>query len=177
MRPILELLRLDAEAHRSVRQIAASLDVPRSTVADYLRRFRHTGLPWPLPADLDEVALEARLFTVPRPLQLPRPLPVWATERAEHERPGVTRQLLWLEYKAAHPDGNQYTQFRAHYTRWLATLDPVPRQEYRAGERVFVDYAGQTMPVVDPATGEIRQAQVFVGALDVKVSSRTLLRL
>lgn len=165
MRPILELLRLDTEQHRSVRQIAASLGLARSTVADYLRRFRDSGLPWPLPADLDEVALEARLFPSGPARQVTRPLPDWATVHAEHKRPGVTRQLLWLEYKAAHPDGYQYTQFCAHYTRWRATLDPVLRQEYRAGERVFIDYAGQTMPVVDPGTGEIRQAQIFVGAL------------
>jgi transposase len=165
MRTILELLRLEREQALSVRQIAGSLGLPRSTVADYLRRFRETGLPWPLPADLDEVALEARLFTRPRAPEHPRPLPDWATVHTEHKRPGVTRQLLWLEYKAAHPDGYQYTQFCAHYNRWLATLDPVLRQAYRAGERVFLDYAGQTMPVVDPATGEIRQAQIFVGAL------------
>jgi len=165
MRTILELLRLEREQALSVRQIAGSLGLPRSTVADYLRRFRETGLSWPLPADLDEVALEARLFTRPRAPEHPRPLPDWATVHTEHKRPGVTRQLLWLEYKAAHPDGYQYTQFCAHYNRWLATLDPVLRQAYRAGERVFLDYAGQTMPVVDPATGEIRQAQIFVGAL------------
>src|SRR3989304_3323316 len=83
-----------------------------------------------------------------------RPLPDWATVHAEHQRPGVTRALLWLEYKAAHPDGYQYTQFCAHYGRWLATIDPVLRPEDRAGERVFIDYAGQTMPVGDPPPGE-----------------------
>ena len=165
MRPILELLRLDAEAGLSVRQIAASLGLPRSTVADYLRRFRRTGLPWPLPAEVDEATLEARLFGAERAPPPSRPLPDWATVHAEHKRPGVTRALLWLEYKTAHPDGYQYTQFCAYYGRWLATIDPVLRQEYRAGERVFIDYAGQTMPVVDPATGEVREAQIFVGAL------------
>jgi transposase len=165
MRMILELLRLDAEQHLSVRQIAASLGLPRSTVADYLRRFRDTGLAWPLAAEVDEAALEAQLFAAGREPSSGRPLPDWAVVHAEHKRPGVTRQLLWLEYKAAHPDGYQYTQFCAHYSRWLATIDPVLRQEYRAGERVFVDYAGQTMPVVDPATGEVREAQIFVGAL------------
>jgi len=165
MRAILELLRLDAEQGLSVRQIAASLGLPRSTVADYLRRFRRTGLPWPLPAEVDEATLEARLFGAGREPPSERPLPDWATVHAEHKLPGVTRQLLWLEYKAAHPDGYQYTQFCAYYGRWLATIDPVLRQEYRAGERVFVDYAGQTMPVVDPATGEVRESQIFVGAL------------
>lgn len=165
MRLILELLRLDAEQHLSVRQIAASLGLPRSTVADYLRRFRDTGLPWPLPADVDETSLEARLFGAGREPSPSRPLPDWATVHTEHKRPGVTRQLLWLEYKAAHPDGYQYTQFCDYYRRWLATIDPVLRQEYRAGERVFIDYAGQAMSVVDPTTGDVREAQIFVGAL------------
>jgi transposase len=165
MRTIRELLRLHAEQRLSVRQIAASLGLPRSTVADYLERFRETGLGWPLPPDVDDATLETRLFPAGRQAPPARPLPDWATVHAERKRPGVTLQLLWLEYKAGHPDGYQYTQFCAHYGRWLATLDPVLRQEYRAGERVFVDYAGQTMPVVDPTTGELRAAQIFVGAL------------
>jgi transposase len=165
MRTIRELLRLHAEQHLSLRQIAASLGLPRSTVADYLGRFRRTGLPWPLPPELDDATLETRLFAAGRQPPQARPLPDWASVHAERKHPGVTLQLVWLEYKAAHPDGYQYTQFCAYYGRWLATLDPVLRQEHRAGERVFVDYAGQTMPVVDPATGEVRAAQVFVGAL------------
>src|SRR3990172_1102639 len=165
MRLILEVLRLNAEQHLSVRQIAGSLGLPRSTVADSLRRFRDTGLPWPLPVDVDETSLEARLFGAGREPPPSRPLPDWAAVHTEHKRPGVTRQLLWLEYKADHPDGYQYTQFCDYYRRWLATIDPVLRQEYRAGERVFIDYAGQTMAVIDPATGEVREAQIFVGAL------------
>jgi transposase len=165
MRTIRELLRLHAEQRLSIRQIAASLGLPRSTVADYLERLRETGLGWPLPPDVDDATLETRLFPAGRQAPPARPLPDWATVHAERKRPGVTLQLLWLEYKAGHPDGYQYTQCCAHYGRWLATLDPVLRQEYRAGERVFVDYAGQTMPVVDPTTGEVRAAQVFVGAL------------
>ena len=107
MRPILELLRLDTEQHHSVRQIAASLGLARSTVSDYLRRFRESGLPWPLPADVDEAVLEARLFPAGPARQAARPLPDWAAVHKEHTLPGVTRQLLSLEYKAAHPDGSQ----------------------------------------------------------------------
>ena len=94
MRTIFELLRLHAEQHLSLRQIAASLGLPRSTVADYLRRFRRTGLAWPLPADVDEATLAARLVAAPRPPRTPRPLPDWALVHAECTRPGVTRQLL-----------------------------------------------------------------------------------
>ena len=83
------------------------------------------------------MALEVRLISSGPARQAIRPLPDWATVHAEHKQSGVNRQLLWLECKAAHPDGYQYTQFCAHYTRWRATLDPVLRQEYRAGERVL----------------------------------------
>jgi transposase len=83
----------------------------------------------------------------------------------EVRRKGVTLQLLWLEHKATHPDGHQYTQFVTRYRAWENTLDPVLRQEHRAGEKVFVDYAGHTLAVVDPSTGEIREAQLFVVAL------------
>jgi transposase len=85
--------------------------------------------------------------------------------REELKRKGVTLQLLWLEYKTQHPDGYQYTQFCEHYRTWAATLGPALRQVHGAGERVFVDYAGPTMPVFDGPTGEERAAQVFVAAL------------
>jgi transposase len=77
----------------------------------------------------------------------------------------VTLQLLWVEYKLAHPEGYQYSRFCELYREWRGSLDPVLRQEHRAGEKAFVDYAGQTMPVVDRETGEVREAQVFVGVL------------
>jgi transposase len=164
MRQLVDVLRLRSEG-RSVRQVAVSLGLPRSTVADYLRRVATAGLAWPLPDGTDPAALLARLFPAGEPRARRRPVPEWAAVHAERTRPGVTLQLLWLEYKQAHPDGYQYTQFCAHYRRWCAQLDPVLRQVYVAGERVFVDYAGQTMPVVDPQTGEVQEAQIFVGAL------------
>ena len=81
------------------------------------------------------------------------------------KRKGVTRQLLWDDYKAAHPRGYQYTTFCRHYTRWLSRLDVVMRQNHRAGEKLFVDYAGHTAGAIDPDTGEVRPAQVFVAVL------------
>src|SRR5204862_4868559 len=77
----------------------------------------------------------------------------------------VTLQLLHLEYKAVHPEGLSYTQFCVHYRRWRARQDVVMRLEYAAGERMFVDFAGDTVPVTDPETGEIWNAQVFVSVL------------
>lgn len=164
MRKIKELLRLRAEGY-SVRQMADSLGVPRSTVADYVRRIERTGLSWPLADDVDEDAVLIRLFGEEGALNGRRPMPDWAEVHAERKRPGVTLQLLWFEYKAVHADGYQYTQFCEYYHRWRKRLDPVMRQVHKAGEKVFVDYAGQTVPVVDPKTGEVREAQIFVGTL------------
>src|SRR6185437_8137958 len=113
----------------------------------------------------DDAALEARLFTPAALPPVPRPLPNWTTVHAELARKGVTLQLLWQEYKAQSPDGYQYTQFCRHYRAWAATIDPVLRQVYRAGERTFVDYAGPTVPIVDLSTGEEHDAQIFVSAL------------
>jgi len=164
MRKIIELLRLCAEG-RSLRQMADSLGVPRSTVADYVCRIEQAGLSWPLAEDVDEAAVLLLLFGEEGARRGRRPMPDWAEVHAERKRPGVTLQLLWLEYKTAHPDGYQYTQFCEHYHRWRKQLEPVLRQVHQAGEKVFVDYAGQTMPVIDAATGEVRQTQIFVGTL------------
>lgn len=169
MRKVLEALRLLFDQDRSQREIATILALSQSTVHEYLRRFRASGLSWPLPADLDEGALAARLFMrAPQPPAAMRPRPDWAVIHQELTQKGVTLQLLWVEYKAAAPEPArcyQYTQFCRHYHAWAGTLEPVLRQVYVAGERCFVDYAGPTMPIVHPRTGEISHAQIFVGAL------------
>jgi transposase len=150
----------------SPRAIAQSLRIGENTVRRYVGRAEAAELNWPLPPDLGDAALEALLFPPPPAVGTARPVPDWAEVQRELRRKGVTLQLLWLEYKAVHPHaGYQYTQFCEHYRRWRDRLDPVLRQEHRAGEKVFVDYAGQTMPVVDPTTGEIREAEVFIGVL------------
>jgi transposase len=132
-------------------------------------RFRATGLPWPLAADVDEAALEARLFTRgAMPPSSVRPVPDWAAVHQKLKRKGVTLQLLWAEYQDTAADPArcyQYTQFCRLYHTWAGTLEPVLRQVHVAGERLFVDYAGPTMPIVHPRTGEISAAQIFVGAL------------
>jgi transposase len=165
MRKIKELLRLKALG-QSPKAMAESLGIGQNTVRRYLRRAEKAELDWPLPPDLGDAALEALLFPPPPTAGVARPVPDWAEVQRELRRKGVTLQLLWLEYKAVHPEtGYQYTQFCEHYHRWRDRLDPVLRQEHRAGEKTFVDYAGQTMPVVDPDTGEIREAQIFIGVL------------
>jgi transposase len=166
MRKIKEVLRLKWGQGLSNRQIAKACGIARPTVAEYLRRVAEAGLSWPLPANLDEATLEQQLF--PPPPSLPaqaRGVPDWSRVHQELKRKGVTLFLLWQEYRETHPEGYQYSWFCDHYRAWQGKLDVVMRQDHRAGEKLFVDYAGQTMPVVDWDTGEIREAQIFVAVL------------
>ena len=162
MRKIQEVLRLHAAGH-SQQDISRSCGIGRSTVGEYLQRAREAGLGWPLPDDLDTAALERRLFPpLPPAATMVRGPPDWATVHRELRRPGVTLWLLWEEYKTAHPHGYQYTWFCQQYRAWAARTDVVMRQSHRAGEKLFVDYAGPTVPIIDRTTGEMRQAQIFV---------------
>jgi transposase len=166
MRKIKEVLRLHFEHQQSARQIAHSCDIARSTVKEYLDRVQKAGLSWPVPADLDDAALENILFP---PLSLipqeKRQMPPMEYLHRERKKKSVTLQLLWHEYKEANPDGYQYSQFCEIYRQWTQKLDVCLRQEYRAGEKLFVDYAGQTIPIQDPLTGLIREAYLFVATL------------
>ncbi len=114
---------------------------------------------------MDDARLERRLFPTPPASGTSRPLPTWSEVHQELRRKGVTLALLWQEYKATHPEGLQYSRFCEQYRAWAAKLDVVMRQEHRAGERMFIDYPGQTASVVDPETCELRQAQVFAAVL------------
>ena len=166
MRKIRQVLRLAAEAGLTRRQIARSLGMSATTVGEYLRRAESAGLRWPLPPTLDEAQLEALLFPAPPPREAdPRPLPNWSKIHQELKRKGVTLMLLWEEYKATFPEGLQYSQFCDRYRAWAGKLDLVMRQHHRAGEKLFVDYAGQTVEVVERSSGEVRQAQIFVATL------------
>ncbi len=167
MRKIREILRLALGEGLSRRKVGAATRLPYTTVTDHLVRARAAGLGWPLPDDMDDAQLEARLFApvAPPPARELRPLPDWPTVHRELRRPGVTLALLWMEYKASHPDGYQHSWFCAAYRRWQGHLDVVMRQEHRAGEKLFVDFAGQTIPIVDADTGEVWGAQLFVAVL------------
>ena len=166
MREIREILRLKFDCHLTHRQIAKSCSTARSTVGEYLQRFCDSHINWPLPSDLDDDRLEQLLFlSSPSNPENPRALPDWLYIHRELRRKGVTLMLLWQEYKELHPDGYQYSQFCHRYRQWVSRIDPVMRQEHRAGEKMFVDYAGMTMPVFDKALGKWREAQIFVAAL------------
>ena len=165
MRKIGDVLRLQAGG-LSKRRIAVSLNIGRTAVDDYISRARRAGLGWPLPEDLSQEALERLLFPPP-PMVSPgrRPLPDWPLLHRELKRPGVTLSLLWEEYRAVHPMGYGYSRFCDLYRDWRGRLNPTMRQRHVAGEKMFVDYAGATMEVIDGLTGEIRTAEIFVATL------------
>lgn len=166
MRRIREVLRQRWECGFSERTVAASCGLARSTVGKYVQRAREAALSWPLPSELTDEELERRLFPAACPEEDgPRFVPDWAEVHRQLARKGVTLQLVWEEYKQEHPDGFQYTQFCVRYRAWRETLDLPMRQDHKAGERMFVDYCGQTMAVTDRKTGKERKAQIFVAVL------------
>ena len=165
MRKIKEVLRLKADG-MSQRQIAMSCGISRGTVLNMVRRAEQAGVRWPLPKSMSEEALESKLYP---PLKSSpdevRPAPDWPEVYRQMKRKSVILYLLWQESRTTHPTGYQYTWFCNQYRAWLGKRDVVMRQDHRAGEKLFVDYAGQTVPVVNPQTGEVRDAQVFVAVL------------
>jgi transposase len=166
MRKVRDVLRLAWGQKLSTRQVAASLGVPPSTVGDHLKRAELAGLSWPLPDDLDDQALEALLFPKPPPPEVIRPMPDWAEVHKELRRPGVTLMLLWFEYRERHPDGYGYSQFCHRYREFAGRLDLVMRQEHKAGEKCFVDFPGQRLPIYDRRSGAVAFfAELFVAVL------------
>lgn len=164
MRKIREALRLRASG-LTLREIAESLGLGRTTVGDHLQRAARAGLSWPLDADLTDAAMDALLFPPPSGVAAAITQPDWAVIHLERKRPHVTLMLLWEEYRAQHPDGYGYSRFCDLYRRWEGRLSPSMRQHHPAGERVFVDYAGATIDVICGETGEVRAAQIFVATL------------
>jgi len=170
MRKIYEILRLKYDCRRSLREIATSCGVGKSTVSDYLLRFKAAGLEWPLPPELDEAGLNRLLFHdqegAPAAVAEGLSTPDWAeVQRELRGNKHVTLALLWQEYKERHPVGMQYSWFCQQYSQWRGKRDLVMRQDHRAGEKTFIDYAGQAVPIIDGLTGEIREAQVFLAVL------------
>lgn len=170
MRKIREVLRLKAEG-RTSREIARSVAMGETTVRECLFRAGKAGLSWPLPDDQDDAVLESRLYPFPTPSGAPRPEPDWGHIHQELGRPHVTLALLWMEYKARHPDGYQYSQFCERYRRYARRLPVWMRQAHKGAEKMFVDWAGDKIPYTDPVTGERHEASLFVAVLGA--SSKT----
>src|SRR5467141_262777 len=165
MRQIREILRQKWTLGRTHRQVAEGLRVGLGTVSAVERRARAAGLDWGQVGRLSDEALEARVYGPPTPPTHHRPVPDGAYLHAERRKPGVTLELLHLEYLEQHPDGYRYTQFCEVYRRWLQRRGLSMRQVHRAGEKCFVDYAGQKPKIIEPTTGEVIEVELFVAVL------------
>lgn len=162
MRKIREVLRLRHAGGLSIRAIARACSIGKETVREYLFRASEAGLSWPLPDGLKDEELEQRLFPSALKSFGKKSVPDWALIHQELKRKGVTRQLLWAEYKEERANHLSYSQFCELYRKWAKELHPVMRITHKAGEKLFVDFAGLTMPYTDPSTGEEKQAHIFV---------------
>ena len=162
-----EVIRLKA-AGLSLRPIASAVRLSLGAVAKVAKAATQAGLTWPLPEGLDDEAL-ARLLSrsTAAPSVPPKfVLPDYPAIHQELKRKGMTLQLLWQEYSERDgPADYSYSQFCELYRRWQQTLKRSMRQVHRAGEKLFVDYAGQTIPIIDPLTGAISNVQIFVAVL------------
>jgi transposase len=165
MRKTKEILRQKWELGRSHREVALSLGLSAGTIAATLARAQAAGLTAEQLGGLSEEALEEKLYGKMPTGAGPRPLPDCAVLDTELRRPGVSLQLLHIEYLQAHPDGYRYSQFCSIYRRWLCRRGLTMRQVHRGGEKLFVDYAGQKPHLTDPQTGELREVELFVAAL------------
>ena len=166
MRKLREILRLKFDARLPLRAIAQACGVGLGTVCEYLERAKTAGCTWPLPDDLDDASLEARLFARPSSaMTTDRVPPDWIALHQELKKPAVTLALLWQEYRAVHPHGYAYSQFCERYRQWRRKLRPSMRQVHRAGEKTFIDFAGHRPHLVDRTTGEVIAVELFVAVL------------
>jgi transposase len=165
MRKLREALRLHHESKLPARAIAASLRVSSSTVVKYLGRAKVAKIVWPIPPHLDDAAIERLLFPEEQAPQRNRPEPEWPVIWRELKKKHVTKMLLWQEYREAVPNGLGYSQFCERYNEWRRGQGYIMRREHKAGERVFVDFSGDGIAIVDPVTGEVSTAKLFVAVL------------
>ena len=165
MRHIREVLRLHYEHKLSNNKIGISCNISRESVRKYLKRTQELGLIWPLPADLDDEQLEAKLFPSVMKNQKILALPNFSLIHNELKKKGLTLQLLWEEHQANYPNCLKYSSFCGYYREFKSKLEPVMRQHHTAGERLFVDFSGLTVEWINPETGEIINAEIFVAVL------------
>lgn len=165
MRKIKDVLRLRFEAKLSCRQIAASLKLSVGVISKYTKAAEVAGLSWPLPDGVNDTTLEALLFPVATPIR-EHAMPDCAYMHQELKRKGVTLMLLWEEYQqSCAGQAYQYAQFCVHYRQYRNRLKLSMRQIHKMGEKLFVDYSGDGVSIIDQSTGEIRRAQIFVAVL------------
>lgn len=166
MKKIREVLRLRHGRGASIRETSLGCSLAVSTVSEYLYRAEAAGFKWPLPEGLDDTKLEKALFPGPvKKGEAPRPLPDFSLWRSELSRKGVTILLLWREYKAGHENGYGYSRIAGLYADWEKGTEARMLQRHKAGEKLFVDWAGPKLRITDPKTGEVWEAPVFVSAM------------
>ena len=164
MRKTREILRQKWELGRTHRQVAASVGASAGAVAGAVSRAGEAGLDWATVQALSDEELEARLYPATA-ARAARPLPDWGWIHAERRKAGVTLDLLHLEYLEKHPAGYRYSQFCDYYRDWLSRRSLTMRQEHRAGDKAFVDYSGKKPRIIDAATGEEIEVELFVAVL------------
>lgn len=165
MRKLREVIRLKLEMNLKGREIGRSCGLSPSTVSHYLGRIAVAKLSWPLPPELDDEALNRLLFPQEGHPVISRPEPEWCVIHQELKRKHVTKSLLWQEYRESHPDGYEYSRFCERYQLWAGHLGVTMRQAHVAGQKCFVDFSGDGIEIVDPKTGEVRVAKLFVAVL------------
>ena len=167
MRKFKEVLRLKFNHNLTNRKIAKSCAMSHATVAKYLDLAKQAGITWPLPNDIDDSQLEQRIYqNVCRTPSDKSVMPSMQYLFKELKKKRVTLQLLWYEYKQGDPGGYQYSYFCELYNRWRKGLEISLRQEHLAGEKLFIDYAGQTVPIINPDAGQAElEAQIFIATL------------
>lgn len=165
MRKISEVLRQYHVLKHSHRTIARSLNIGKTSVSRYLALANAAKISWPLPEAMSEEDLYEHLFLPAREASKKKPLPDWDWACQELRKKGVTLQLLWREYREIHPEGLGYSRFCESYRAYRKSITPVMRQVHKGGEKTFVDYSGMTVPWIDPVTGKIDEAEIFVGCL------------
>lgn len=158
MRKIREVLRLRCEAGLSQRAVARAIAVSNSTVSEACSRLAEAGLSWPLPEGISDAELEKRLYRERGQAVADPREPDWAAVHAELARKHVTLRLVWQEYLASRPGGYGYSWFCERYRAWEQRIDVVMRQSHKAGEKLFVDWAGDKPSYIDAGSGEVRQA-------------------
>ena len=165
MRKIREVLRLTHEHKLSVRQVSKATGVGKTAVGEFVARARVIGITWPIPAEISDADLEARLFTPPGFHESTRPVPDWARVHEEMKRRGVTLMTLWEEYHGTVSNGHGYSRYCQLYREWKRCLSVTMRQTHLAGDKLFVDWAGDKVPIIDRLTGEVREASIFVAVM------------
>ena len=165
MRSIREILRQKLVLKKSHREVARSVGLSAGAVGGVMGRATKLGLDWATAEALPEDELEERLYGPRLAAGVARPLPDPQYIHRERKKTGVTLELLHLEYLEQHPDGYRYTQFCEVYREWLKKHRLSMRQLHRGGEKLFVDYSGKKPCLVDPQTGVVTDAELFLAVL------------